>query len=64
MFREFIQQEFGIPVCKSTIDKMRMYGTGPKPAAFYGKTELFSRPEVREWALKLLSDRPAKLNAT
>lgn len=60
---EFIRQEFGIPVAKSTVDKMRMYETGPKPAGFYGKTELFTRPDVRAWALKLLTNKPAKLNA-
>ena len=49
---------------KSTIDKTRMNGDGPKPAGFYGKTELFARPEVREWALKrLFTNKPTKLNA-
>jgi len=51
-------------VRKSTIDKTRMNGDGPKPAGFYGKTELFARPEVREWALKrLFTNKPTKLNA-
>jgi hypothetical protein len=60
---EFIRKEFGIPVAKSTVDKKRMNGEGPKPTGFYGKTELFT-PEVREWALKrLFSDKPTKLNA-
>jgi hypothetical protein len=60
---EFIRQEIGIPVTKSTVDKTRMYKTGPKPAGFYGKTELFTRPEVKEWALKLFTDKPTKLGA-
>jgi hypothetical protein len=60
---KFIQDELGIPVKKSTFDKKRMYGEGPKPAGYYGRTELFTRPDVMEWALRLFSDKPTKLNA-
>lgn len=55
---DFIRQSLGVPIHKSTVDKTRMRDTGLKPAGFYGRTELFSRPDVRAWALTLFTDKP------
>ena len=60
---EFCNAELGIPVTESTLDKKAMRGEGPKPAAFYGKRELYSQKEIREWALQLCTDEPTLLGA-
>lgn len=58
-----INNELGIPATESTLDKKAMKGEGPTPAAYYGKRELYTPKEIREWALGLIADEPAKLGA-
>lgn len=60
---KFINDELGIPVAESTLDKKAMKGEGPTPAAYYGKRELYSAKTIKDWALGLCSDEPAKLGA-
>jgi hypothetical protein len=59
---EHINGKLGIPLKKSSFDKLAMKGETPRPDGYYGKVELY-RPETGEkWALeKLISARPATL---
>jgi hypothetical protein len=58
----FVNDELGIPLKHSTWAKKAMRGEAPPPASYYGKVELHTRKAVREWALSLCTDKPAKLN--
>jgi hypothetical protein len=59
---KFVNDELGIPLKKSTFDKKAMKGETPPPVGYYGKQELHTRKNIREWALAALrSDRPVKL---
>jgi hypothetical protein len=60
----FIRKELGVPVTKSTLDKKSMQGEGPPIRAYYGKRQLYSRVDLREWAMSLVTDKPAHLRAT
>jgi hypothetical protein len=54
---EFIRNELGIPITKSTCDKLSMLGQGPAVSRYYGKRRLFTRPGLREWSQVALSTR-------
>ena len=54
---EIVREETGIPLCPSQFDKDAMLGRAPKPAAIYGKTHLYTRAAVLEYARSLI--RPA-----
>jgi len=58
---EFIREELGVPVTKSTFEKRVMQGEGPSVARFYGRRKLYSRPALREWGLSLSTSEPAIL---
>ena len=59
---KFVNDELGIPLKESTFAKKAMNGETPKPASFYGKTELHSKKTIRDWALaELCTDKPQKL---
>jgi hypothetical protein len=59
---KFVNDELGIPLKKSTFDKKAMKKETPPPVGYYGKQELHTRKNIREWALTTLcSDRPVKL---
>jgi hypothetical protein len=61
---EYIRDVHGIPITKSTIDKLAMLGCGPKVAAYYGKVQLSTREAVDEWvAAELCAATPKKLGA-
>ena len=49
------QTELGIPITKSTIDKAAMNGTGPKPAARYGKAFLYEKSVALDWVRSLIT---------
>jgi hypothetical protein len=50
----------GIPLTKSRIDKEAMKGTGPEPAARFGRIELYERGAFLAWARALLEPPPAE----
>ena len=61
---KFCNDEMGIPLKESTLDKLMMRGLGPKPDAFYGRTELFKVSTVAGWATeRLCTDKPTVLGA-
>ncbi len=47
--------ELGIPITKSTIEKAAMNGTGPRPAARYGKAFLYEPRVALDWARSLVT---------
>jgi hypothetical protein len=57
---EYVRTEFGVPLTKSHLDKDRMTNGDPKPDAFYGRVELFTEPTLKKYALKLITDKPAR----
>lgn len=60
----YVNNELGIPLTESTLEKKAMRGEGPRPASFYGRVALYSRATLRDWALtNLCSDKPANLGA-
>ena len=52
---EVTRQKLGIPIAKSTIDKAAMDGSGPQPAARYGKKFLYRESVALAWARTLIS---------
>lgn len=50
-----IRDELGIPVKLSTIEKAAMNGTGPAPAAKYGRAYLYEKAPAFEWAQGLIT---------
>jgi hypothetical protein len=50
----------GIPLTKSRVDKDCMRGVGPKPAARFGRTELYTQEEFLRYARTLIRpiDKP------
>lgn len=58
---EFIREELGVPITKSTFEKKGMQGEGPAVARYYGRRKLYSRPVLREWGLALSTSEPAIL---
>lgn len=58
---EFIREELGVPITKSTFEKKGMHGEGPAVARYYGKRKLYTRPVLREWGLSLSTREPAIL---
>jgi hypothetical protein len=61
---EFIRHECGIPVSQSTLDKKSMAGrNGPPVKRFYGRRSLYSKADLREWALGLISEQKATIDA-
>ncbi len=61
---EFIRAECGIPVSQSTLDKKSMAGrNGPPVKRFYGRRALYSKDDLRNWAIGLTSEQPAPLDA-
>ena len=52
---EVARTELGIPITKSTIEKAAMNGTGPQPAARYGKAFLYERIVALNWARSLVT---------
>jgi hypothetical protein len=61
---QFIRDELGIPLSSSLLDKKCMSGEGPDVAGYWGKRELYTRQQLREWALKLFTNEPANLGST
>jgi hypothetical protein len=59
---EHINATTGIPLKKSSFDKLAAKGQAPKPAGFFGRVELYKPNEVEDWARKrLLSSKPINL---
>jgi len=56
----FIREMLGIPVTPSRIDKAAMNGTGPRPAAKYGRRDLYTPAELLRWARTLI--RPTEMS--
>ncbi len=50
-----IRDELGIPIGDSALDKAAMRGTGPEPAAKYGRTFLYRREAGLKWARTLIT---------
>ena len=61
---QFIRDELGIPLSPSLLNKKCMCGEGPDVAGYWGKRELYTRQNLREWALKLFTNKPAHLGST
>jgi len=61
---KFIRDELGIPLSTSLLNKKCMRGEGPDVAGYWGKRELYTRPKLREWVLKLFTNEPAHLDST
>jgi hypothetical protein len=61
---DYVREVHGVPITKSTIDKLAMQGRGPKVTAFYGRVELSTPAQVDEWvAAELCNAAPKKLGA-
>ena len=60
---QFVNDELGIPLSPSTLDKKCMRGEGPDAAGYWGKRELYTRQNLKDWALGLCTDKPANLGA-
>jgi hypothetical protein len=60
---EFIRSECGVPVATSTLEKKALRGSGPPVKRFYGRRALYSKADLREWALGLTSEKPEPLDA-
>jgi hypothetical protein len=61
---EFIREACGIPVSQSTLDKKSQAGRGGPPIArFYGRRALYSKNDLRDWALGLTSEQPQAIDA-
>jgi hypothetical protein len=61
---DYVREVHGVPITKSTIDKLAMQGRGPKVTAFYGRVELSTAAQVDEWvAAELCNAAPKKLGA-
>jgi len=52
---ESAREKLGIPITKSTIEKAAMNGTGPQPAARYGKAFLYEERVALAWARTLIT---------
>ncbi len=59
----FVNAELGIPLKASTFAKKAMRGEGPRPVSYYGRRELYTAKDIKDWALTLCTDEPAKLGA-
>jgi hypothetical protein len=61
---DYVREVHGVPITKSTIDKLAMQERGPKVTAFYGRVELSTPAQVDEWvAAELCNAAPKKLGA-
>ena len=59
---EFINTVTGIPIKKSSFDKLAAKGETPMPAGFFGRVELYRPREVEDWARKrLISSKPTNV---
>ena len=52
----YIEQEFGVPVSKSALEKLRV-----KPDAYYGRAGLYTPETAAKLAKELVSDHPVNL---
>lgn len=59
---KFIRDELGIPLSRSSLDKKCMDREGPPVAGYWGKRELYTRQNLKGWALGLCTEQPAQLD--
>ena len=52
-----INEATGVPLTKSSFDKLAMLGQTPKPDAYYGKVELYKPSRGEAWARERLCSR-------
>jgi hypothetical protein len=50
-----VKADLGIPISVSTIEKAGMNGTGPEPAAKYGRSFLYTWDSAAAWARGLIT---------
>jgi len=53
---QYIEQEFGVPVSKSALEKLRI-----KPDRYYGRQGLYKPATAAKIAREMISDRPVNL---
>jgi hypothetical protein len=56
---EFIRDRLGIPLSPSVLDKKCMRGEGPAVAGYWGKRELYTQQNLKDWAFGLVTAKPA-----
>lgn len=57
--RELVEKQLGIPLSLSTMNKHVMKGIGPKPAAKYGRRDLYRPSDALEYGKSLIDPRVA-----
>ena len=53
---EYIEEEFGVPVSKSALEKLRI-----KPDRYYGRQGLYKPATAAKIAREMISDHPVNL---
>jgi hypothetical protein len=53
---QILEQEFGVPVPRSALEKLRI-----KPDCYYGRQGLYGPPTIAKIAKELISDQPVNL---
>jgi hypothetical protein len=59
-----IQEKIGAPVTKSRFDKDAMLGLAPRPAAYYGRMQLYRSSDAIMYGRSLLSRTPRRLRGS
>ena len=61
---EFIKDELGVPMTPSRFDKDSMAGRAPKPAAYYGRRQLYRRDDLLVYGRSLLTPEAVRLKGS
>lgn len=61
---QVIRAEVGVPLSGSRFNKDTMSGVAPKPAAYYGRRQLYTRADALAYGRSLLTTTPQRLRGS
>ena len=61
---QVIRAELGVPLTASRFDKDAMSGVAPRPAAYYGRRQLYTRDDALAYGRSLLTLTPQRLRGS